>query len=146
MVSIFFITLTFITASVANQNLNNSLNVFFTYFLPLYKNVSLPRNSNCKLLNNSTHNLIVCTCAQVCQYRFNTKDILPYISFNKPRFIVREMIQYAYFINNGENNFKINSKKCTLETCYPLVISYLTMPESPYYFVDIININETLME
>jgi hypothetical protein len=112
-----------------------------TYFIPIDFNLDVTIPNNCSIIKNNTYPYIACSCncdidRKPCVYKFLSENTLGYISFNKPRGSVGEMIEYGYYINNGVNNFKINPKQCNNNTCYP-IISYLVIDESKTYIVEI---------
>jgi len=114
-----------ITCEPINQDWNDKSNdTILTYIYPISKNITLPKNCT---FSNKTRNCeyIVCVCKQniigACSYRFKQEDIWEHITFNKPYFIVRDIVRYGYYINQGINNFKINPQSCSTETCSPIV-------------------------
>jgi hypothetical protein len=91
-------------------SINADLSINF-YYIPI-NDVVTNQNNNCAQINSSYGVYGNCTCKisqnhQLCSYSFNPINILPYISFRKPAFIVKDMIIYGYYVNNGINNFKL---------------------------------------
>ena len=118
------LTLNFVLFVTAQIKTNRTDNVsIFIYPFPDTKYNYI--YENCSYSNRTSHNYIVCQCKDVCNYVFKKTEIFKLISFNKPRFYAEEVDKYAFYINEGINNFKINSLECSTETCYRPSISYM---------------------
>ncbi len=102
------------------------------YLYPVDSNTTVPYS--CEL----NKQYIVCNCdcnKDNCLWAFNRGEIYSYLTFNKARFEAGDINKYGYWINGGNNGFKINYKDCDEETCYYPVISYLVDDDLPIILV-----------
>ena len=102
-------------------------------------------NNNCVHMVNSYGAYGNCTCKisknnQSCSYTFNSVNILPYISFQKPYHILKDTIKYDYYINSGINNFKIPTDPNHCMYDIPIV-NYYYIPDSDLTIVQITNLD-----
>jgi hypothetical protein len=129
MMSQFLLLLALGYICVANNNIQ-------IYFYPIEDNATVP--SGCGMIRDGSDKYILCKCdcqnnGNICSYTFReTTGLLPHISFIKPRVTNDDIIKYTYLINNGINNFKINYRGCTSETCFAPTVTYFMMNTYPY--------------